>query len=452
MNPRGSNFTGPDRPTWDLYSKCIHCGLCLQQCPTYRVLGREADSPRGRIYQVLQVDAGRLRIGDSFVTHMDRCLGCRACETACPSGVQYGRILERARAEIESNYQRPWLERRLRDWFFTRVLHRRKGLERWAKWLRVYQRSGLQKVARASGMLKLLGLDKVEALAPQVDRAFFFPHLGMLYPAEGEVRGRVLFHVGCIASVAFTGLNEATVRVLNKNGFEVFIPRAQRCCGALQAHAGYREEAQRMARRNLRAFLEPNRDAIITNSAGCSAMMKEYGDLLQDNPKYGEHGRDVASKVKDVTEFLAEAGLRPPQRRLKASVTYQDPCHLAHAQKVRSAPRELLKALGAELVEMAHPDYCCGSAGTYNVTQNELSMKILEQKMDEVTQTRAEIIATANTGCMLQLRAGVKARGLNARVAHVIELLNEAYEDPPAAAEEQHSRHRRKRASHVPSS
>ncbi|MBZ5568518.1 MAG: 4Fe-4S dicluster domain-containing protein [Acidobacteriia bacterium] len=452
MHPQHSNFTGPDQPTWDLYSKCIHCGLCLQQCPTYRVLGREADSPRGRIYQVLQVDAGRLEIGDSFVTHMDRCLGCRACETACPSGVQYGRILERARAEIESNYKRPWLERRLRDWFFTKVLHRRKGLERWAKWLRAYQRSGLQQVARASGMLKLLGLDKVEALAPQVDSVFFFPQLGMLHPAEGEWRGRVLFHVGCIASVAFSGLNEATVRVLNKNGFEVFIPRGQRCCGALQAHAGYREEAQRMARRNLRAFFEPNRDAIITNSAGCGAMMKEYGELLHDNPKYGEHGRDVASKVKDVTEFLAEVGLRPPQRPLKARVTYQDPCHLAHAQQVRSAPRELLKALGAELVEMAHPDYCCGSAGTYNVTQNELSMKILEQKMDEVTQTRAEIIATANTGCMLQLRAGVKTRGLHARVAHVIELLNEAYEDPLAPAEEQHSHHRRKRKREAPDS
>jgi glycolate oxidase iron-sulfur subunit len=423
----GSNFTRPDRPTWDLYSKCIHCGLCLQQCPTYRVLGREADSPRGRIYQVLQVDAGRLEIGDSFVTHMDRCLGCRACETACPSGVQYGRILERARAEIETNYKRPKLERRLREWFFTSVLHDRKELARYAKWLRRYQRSGLQKVARASGVLKLLGLSRVEALAPAVDSNFFFTHIGRLHNAEGEKRGRVLFHVGCIASVAFTKLNEATVRVLTKNGYEVFIPEGQRCCGALQAHAGYRQEAQQLGRRNIRAMLEPTRDAIISNSAGCGAMMKEYGELLEGNEKYEDRGRDFASKVQDITEFLAAVGLRPPKRQLKARVTYQDPCHLAHGQQVRSAPRELLKALGAELVEMAHPDYCCGSAGTYNVTQNELSMKILEQKMDEVVQTQPEIIATANTGCMLQLRAGVKARGLNARVAHVVELLDEAY-------------------------
>ncbi len=391
------------------------------------MLGREADSPRGRIYQVLQVDAGRLEIGDSFVTHMDRCLGCRACETACPSGVQYGRILERARAEIESNYRRPLLEQLLRKWFFTRVLHDRKGLERWARLLRVYQRSGLQTLARATGVLKLLGLHQVEALAPKVDSEFFFSHTGRMHHGEGEIRGRVLFHIGCIASVAFSKLNEATVRVLNKNGFDVFVPQGQRCCGALQAHAGFREEAQKMGRRNIRAMLEPTGDTVITNSAGCGAMMKEYGELLADNPKYADRARDFGSIVKDITEFLAEAGLRPPKRPLKARVTYQDPCHLAHAQKVRSAPRELLLALGADLVEMAHPDYCCGSAGTYNVTQNELSMKILEQKLDEVTDTRAEIIATANTGCMLQLRAGVKARGLKTRVAHVVELLNEAY-------------------------
>ena len=216
---------------------------------------------------MLQVDAGRLEIGDSFVTHMDRCLGCRACETACPSGVQYGRILERARAEIESNYRRPLLEQLLRKWFFTRVLHDRKGLERWARLLRVYQRSGLQALARATGVLKVLGLHQVEALAPKVDREFFFSHSGRMHHGEGKIRGRVLFHIGCIGSVAFSKLNEATVRVLNKNGFDVFVPQGQRCCGALQAHAGFREEAQKMGRRNIRAMLEPTRDTVITNSA-----------------------------------------------------------------------------------------------------------------------------------------------------------------------------------------
>jgi glycolate oxidase iron-sulfur subunit len=401
--------------------------LCLQQCPTYRALGREADSPRGRIYQILQVDAGRLEIGDSFVTHIDRCLGCRACETACPSGVQYGRILERARSEIQTNYERGWLTRRLRDWFYCDLLDDHKKLAKAAQWLRLYQRSGLQKLARAGGVLKLLGLEKVEALAPRVDDEFYFSHLGKLFPAEGERRGRVVFLAGCVSSVAFSKLNDATVRVLTKNGYEVAIPEQQGCCGALQAHAGYREEAQQQARRNLQAMLDPAAAAIVTNSAGCGATMKEYGELLENDPEFAARAHEFAAKVKDITEFLAEVGLRPPQRELGARVTYQDPCHLAHAQKVRSAPRDLLKTVGAEMAEMAHPDFCCGSAGTYNVTQNELSMKILADKMDEVNATRAEIIATANTGCMLQLRAGVQSRGLNMRVAHVVELLDECY-------------------------
>jgi glycolate oxidase iron-sulfur subunit len=391
------------------------------------VLGREADSPRGRIYQILQVDAGRLVIGDSFVTHIDRCLGCRACETACPSGVQYGRILERARAEIERNYERGWLQRRLRDWFHRDLLDDHKKLARAAKWLRFYQRSGLQKLARASGALKLLGLEKVEALAPWIDDEFYFTNLGGVHRAEGECRGRVVFLAGCVASVAFSKLNEVTARVLTKNGYDVVIPEGQGCCGALQAHAGYREEAREQARRNIQAMLDPTTVAVITNSAGCGAMMKEYGELLEHDPKLADRAREFAAKVKDITEFLAEVGLRRPQRELKARVTYQDPCHLAHAQKVRSAPRELLKAVGAGMTEMAHPDFCCGSAGTYNVTENEMSMKILADKMDEVSATRAEIIATANTGCMLQLRAGVESRGLKMRVAHVVELLDEAY-------------------------
>jgi glycolate oxidase iron-sulfur subunit len=391
------------------------------------VLGREADSPRGRIYQILQVDAGRLEIGDSFVTHIDRCLGCRACETACPSGVQYGRIVERARAEIEQNYERRWLECRLRNWFYRILLDDHKKLARAAKWLRLYQQSGLQTLARASGVLKLLRLEKVEALAPRVDDEFYFASLGTTHRAEGECRGRVAFLAGCVGSVAFSKLKQATVRVLARNGYEVVIPQGQHCCGALQAHAGFREEAREQARRNVQAMLDPATSAIITNSAGCGAMMKEYGELLEHDPEFVERAQEFAAKVKDITEFLAEVGLRRPPRELNARVTYQDPCHLAHAQGVRSAPRELLKAVGAELAEMAHPDFCCGSAGTYNVTQNELSMQILADKMDEVTATRAEIVATANTGCMLQLRAGVEARGSKMRVAHVVELLDEAY-------------------------
>jgi len=401
--------------------------LCLQQCPTYRLLGREADSPRGRIYQVLLVDAGRLPIGDTFVTHMDRCLGCRACETACPSGVHYGRILEKARAEIERNYRRPWLARKLRDYFYLKVLHKFSRLSRWAKLLRFYQRSGLQSLARVSGILKLLGLSKVEGLAPRMEDNFFFREIGTLYPCRGERRGRVLFLAGCIASVAAAELNRATIRVLNRNGIDVFVPPGQRCCGALQAHAGYLREARHLARRNISHLMDAGYDAIVTNAAGCGATLKEYGELLASDPQYAADAREFSARVKDVNEYLAGIGLRQPARRLGVRVTYQDACHLAHAQRIRSAPRELLNAIGAEIVEMPHADHCCGSAGTYNVTQNELSMKLLEEKMNEVAATGAEVIASANLGCMLQLRAGVKSRGLTMRVAHVFELLDEAY-------------------------
>jgi glycolate oxidase iron-sulfur subunit len=421
-----SNFAGPDRPSWDLYATCVHCGLCLNHCPTYRVLGMEMDSPRGRIYQVLQVDAGRLPIGESFVTHIDRCLDCRACETACPSGVQYGHIVERARAQIEQHYRRPWLARRLRTFFFRRVLGDSKLLARIARLLRFYQRSGLQAAARSSGLLKLMGVSQLEQLQPPIDREFFFDQFGKTFPADGKLRARVALHSGCIASVAFSELNHATIRVLTRNGVEVFVPAAQKCCGALQAHAGFREEARALARQNIAAMLDDRFDAIVTNAAGCGSTLKDYGDLLREDVQHGQ-AEKFASKVKDVSEFLQQLGLREPQRKLKVRATYQDPCHLAHGQGIRSAPRELLRAVGLELEEMPHPDQCCGSAGSYNVTQNQLSMKILDEKMKDIGCTAAELVVTANVGCMLQLRAGMQRAGRSIPVKHVIEVLDSCY-------------------------
>ena len=422
-----SHFTTADRPTWDLYSRCIHCGLCLNFCPTYRVLGLEADSPRGRIYQVLQVDAGRLTIGDSFVKHIDRCLGCRACETACPSGVKYGAILERARSEIDANYERPSNEQRVRAYFFNRVLRNPATMVRWARVMRLYQRSGLQWLARNLGILKLLGLEKIEAVSPRIEDRFFFDEIGRTFRPQGEIRARVAFMAGCIANVAFADLNRKTIRVLNQNGVLVYVPAKQGCCGALHDHAGKLEDSRALARNNidaLRAFVV---DAIISNAAGCGAMLKEYDHLLAEDTRYADAARAFTAKVRDVNEFLAELGLTPPRKPVGARVTYQDPCHLAHGQGVRNAPRELLKQIGVELVEMPRADFCCGSAGTYNVTQNALSMKILTAKMDDVATTNADVIVTANVGCMLQLRAGVQQRGMPMAVKHVIELLDEAY-------------------------
>jgi len=389
------------------------------------------DSPRGRIYQVLQVDSGRLPIADSFVTHIDRCLGCLACETACPSGVEYGHIVERARAQIEEHYKRPLLARIMRWVVYKKILRDYHLLAQSARALRVYQNSWLQPFARKSGILKLLGMAELEKLAPQIDPDFFFGEISMLIPAVGKKRGRVAFHAGCIANVACSSVNYATVRLLSFNGIDVYVTPRQRCCGALHAHAGYRDDARTLARRNIDTFLDGSQhyDAIITNAAGCGSNLKQYHDLLRDDAKYAELAKEFSAKVKDVTEYLAEIGLLEPRKKLASKVTYQDPCHLAHAQRVRSAPRELLKAVGAEIAELPHPDQCCGSAGTYNVVENELSMKILSAKMDDIASVLpdAKMIVTANVGCMLQLNAGVKQRELQVPVKHIVEVLNECY-------------------------
>lgn len=424
---QSATITDADRPTWELYSRCIHCGLCLSSCPTYRVLGLEMDSPRGRIYQVAQVDAGRLPVAESFVGHIDRCLDCRACESACPSGVEYGRIVERARALIEREYRRPWLARTLRNYFFNSVLPDFGKLARWARLLRFLQRSRLHTLARRLGVLKLLGLSELEKLSPRMEDKFFFDEFGQTFPAHGEQRARVAFLAGCVASVAFAELNRATIRVLQRNGVEVVVPRDQVCCGALHAHAGFRQQARSLARKNIAAMLDPGFDAIITNAAGCGSTMKEYHDLLSSDPEFAGRAREFSEKTQDVTKFLADLGLREPQKKLGARVTYQDPCHLAHGQRIRREPRQLLEALGCELIEMPHSDTCCGSAGSYNLTQTSLSMKILDEKMSDVGSVAPEIIATANVGCMLQLRAGCVRAGLKADVRHVIDLLDEGY-------------------------
>jgi glycolate oxidase iron-sulfur subunit len=385
------------------------------------------DSPRGRIYQMLQVDEGRLALADSFVTHIDRCLGCLNCQTACPSGVKYGSLLERTRSQIQENYQRPWLARKLREHFYIQVLPSFSKLARSAKLVRFYQRSGLQAFARGSGLLKLLGVHDLDALSPRIESDFSFRDLGKTYPAEGVRRGRVALLIGCISSVAFAELNRATIRVLTKNGVEVCVPQGQSCCGALHAHAGLLDVARAQARKNIDAMLSPEFDAIVTNAAGCGATMKEYAELLEPDSKYAERAQEFVARVRDVTEYLGDVGLREPKLQLKARVTYSDPCHLAHAQVIRKQPRELLKAIGLQLIEMLRADSCCGSAGVYNVVQSEISMKILDEKMGYVAMVEPQIVVTANVGCMLQLAAGAKRKGLPIEVKHVIEMLDQAY-------------------------
>lgn len=408
--------------------RCVHCGLCLTACPTYRVLGLEMDSPRGRIYQMVKVAEGELPLSPTFVKHIDQCVACRGCESACPSGVHYGELLEHARALIEQRYPRPVLQRLLRSFLFRRIIPSPTGLKVLAFLLWLYQKSGIQLLVRRARLLPGK-LRAIEPFTPQIEWPSFFRNYGRLFPAEGRTRYRVAFFGGCIANVAFARLNEATVRVLRKNGCEVWIPTRQTCCGALHAHAGRIEEARQLARRNIEAFLQNDCDAIVSNAAGCGAALKEYGAWLREDPAYSQRAREFASKVRDVTEFLDWAGLSQPPGRLPVTVTYQDSCHLVHAQKIRAAPRRLLRAVpGLELREMPFSDVCCGSGGIYNVVQHELSRQILQQKMQAVNRAGADWIVTANPGCLIQLRAGVQLYGRGQRVLHVIEVLDEAYQ------------------------
>lgn len=415
------------KPAWEDYARCVHCGLCLNHCPTYRLWGMEADSPRGRIRQMLLVSEGKLSLGPTYVMHIDRCLDCRACETACPSGVEYGKLVEAARAEIEQEYRRPLLPRWARDFFFRRLLPHPRRIAAFARMLRIYQRSGLQTLARGSGVLRLLSLAEREALLPEIDGQFFFSRLGQTFPAQGQQRARVALFAGCVAQVTFARLNEATIRVLTANGCEVVVPAAQRCCGALAVHAGVRDVAQSLAQTNLDAFLLGDFDAVITNAAGCGSTLKEYAHLFPAGSAEHEKARAFSARMKDVTEFLAELGVVAPLRPLPLRVTYQDSCHLVHGQKIREAPRQLIRAIpGVELVEMRLADHCCGSAGIYNVTQTEASLALLKEKMECARATGAQAIVTANPGCILQLRAGAKLHSTHQEVLHVVELLARA--------------------------
>jgi glycolate oxidase iron-sulfur subunit len=417
-----------DAPREEDLSRCVHCGLCLNACPTYRELRVEMDSPRGRIYQMTQVHHGA-PIGDSYREHIDLCLACRGCETACPSGVQYGRLVEAARAEIEQRTRRPLSERLLRWLVFERLLPSRKWLTLAGAGMFLYQASGLQRLARGSGLLKLMGkVGEVEPLAPGVETPFFYRNMGRVFPARGERKYKVAFLSGCIANISFARLNEATVRVLQANGCEVDIPAGQTCCGALAVHAGMREPARRQARRNIDALLDGGHDAILTNAGGCGTTLKEYHELLEHDPLYAENAKRFVARVKDVNEFLASIELNSGMGEVRATVTYQDSCHLAHGQKVRSAPRKLLASVpGLTLKEMRLSDLCCGSAGIYNVIHTDMAMRLLAKKMESVNATGAERIAAANPGCMLQLRAGVEKFGHGQRVSHAIEILDEAY-------------------------
>jgi len=411
-------------------NQCVHCGLCLAYCPTFSELGTEMDSPRGRILLIKSLAEGRIGLTDSSVEHLSLCLDCRACETVCPAGVPYGRLIEAAKAEIE--HQRPGgLIRRTFRWVnFGLLLGHPRVLALAAAGLRLYQASGLQSLVRRSGLVRLLPgtLSAWEALLPSLPRAADRAPLPPLTPAEGTRRGRVAMLTGCVQAVVFGAHNRATARVLAKNGWDVLAPREQGCCGALNAHGGDHARALEMARRTIDVFEGTGAEAVVVNTSGCGAHMKAYGTLLADDPDYAERARRFAASVRDLSEFLAAAPLRGPLEPVPLTATYHDPCHVVHGQKIRSAPRQLLAQVpGLRLVELPESDWCCGSAGIYNLTQPEMATRLLRRKVGHVTSTGAEAVVTANPGCILQIQQGLQEAGSSVRVLHLVEILDRAY-------------------------
>ncbi|MEA2639567.1 MAG: glycolate oxidase iron-sulfur subunit [Chloroflexota bacterium] len=418
---------GPDSPDYDNLLACVKCALCLSVCPTYATDAMEIQSPRGRVQLMRAADEGAFPLTNTVADHMYHCLDCRACQTVCPSHVLVGEQVLLTRALIEQGRPQHWLKR----FVLERVMTSPELLETLMWPARIYQWLGIQRVMRSTGLVKLLpeALQSMERLLPPLPSAPLRLTLPEVTPAVGEQTYRVGFFLGCVMSLVFAKTSEKTVRVLAENGCEVVLPKALRCCGAPHAGEGDFGTLKQLARHNVALFMSYDLDYIVADCAACSAQTKEYGELLADDPVYGERARAFADKVRDITELLVEIPLREPLAELQAKVTYHDACHLCHAQGVSKQPRAVLNAIpGVDLVEMREASWCCGSAGVYNLTHRERSDKILDRKMDNVEATGAEFVAAANPGCLLQLMAGARERGLDVKVVHPVDLLAEAYE------------------------
>ncbi len=422
-------FSGPDAPTEDDLYKCVQCGFCLQACPTYVETGLETESPRGRIALMRAVNEGRIEINSTVVRHWDLCIQCRACEVACPSGVPYGRLIEATMAQVEKRRSQGMAARLITWLSLKRVLPHQGRLSLLVGALRLYQRLGVQRALKRTGLLRmasrrLAALD--DTLPPIPSRSFSAK--GQVVPAQGERRARVALLSGCVMPLVHGPQMEAVTRVLARNGCEVYVPRDQVCCGAIHTHMGDLDTARALARRNIDVFLESHIDTVVNASAGCGIRMKEYDGLLASDPEYAEKAARFSGLVKDVHEFLAELPLIPPIGKLPYRVTYQDSCHLAHAQNITQQPRDLLKSIpGVELVEMENSSVCCGAGGTYTITQRDFSLRLLGNKIRSIEATEADVIATANPGCVLQLQYGTSLSDRRTQVRYVTDLLDEAY-------------------------
>jgi glycolate oxidase iron-sulfur subunit len=419
-------FDDEHPPSAELISDCVHCGFCLATCPTYTLWGEEMDSPRGRI-DLMKAGLQGAPMTDTMVQHFDACLGCMACVTACPSGVQYDKLIEATRVQVERHHTRAPGDRAMRAAIFALFPYKRRPAQR------AYQASGLPKVVRKSGLLDKLApkLAAMEGLAPVLEKREKLPER---VPAAGPRRAVVGMLTGCVQGEFFPGVNAATARVLAAEGCDVIIPRKQGCCGALSVHNGRQEEAEDFARSTIDAFEAAGVDTVVVNAAGCGSSMKEYADVLADDPDYAERAKAFTSKVRDVSEFLAELGSVAPRHPLEMTVAYHDACHLGHAQGIRQQPRSLLREIpGLQLKEIPEAEICCGSAGIWNVLNPEPARELGDRKARNIASTGAEVLVTANPGCLMQVSSSLERQGTRIGLVHTIEVLDASIRGLPVS-------------------
>jgi glycolate oxidase iron-sulfur subunit len=425
----GLGFDRQHPPDPKLIDACVHCGFCLSTCPSYRVIGKETDSPRGRIYLMDAINAEEATLSPATVPHFDTCLGCLACVTTCPSGVQYDQLIAATRPQIERHYQRSLPERLLRQLIFATFPYPNR-MRRLLRPLALYQKTGLQRLIRTLKILPQLApsLAAMESMLPEISAKAFSDPFPTVVPAQGQTRYRVGLILGCVQRLFNPEVNEATVRVLTANGCEVVIPRSQSCCGALSHHQGQEEQAKTLARQMIDVFADTEIDAVLINASGCGHTLKEYGHILQDDPFYAEVAKAFTTQVKDVQEFLATVGLTTPLSPLQDTplkLVYQDACHMLHGQKISLQPRQLLRQIpGVQLREPIDAALCCGSAGIYNILQPAVAEELGRQKVTNLLNTGAEAIASANIGCFVQIQKHLALQGVECPVLHPMQLLD----------------------------
>lgn len=424
-----SNYFWNDAPDENKWADCVHCGMCLESCPTYEQTGQEQHSPRGRVHLIKSVAEGKLEVNEQFMDPVYQCLDCRACTTACPADVDVGGLIEEARGQIRQAMPLKGWKGMVSKFFLEGLFPYQNRMQFFGGTLKFYQKSGMQNLVRKTGLIKIMPthLVEMEAIMPEIKvpvRKKFKNE--EVIKAKGTEKSTVSFLTGCIMDVMFSDINESTINVLTHNGHNVTIPKQQTCCGALHVHAGDRETGRKLAKQNIEAFKDA--DKVIVNAAGCGCMLKDYPELFREDAEWKEKAELFANKVEDISKYLHDNGYEKPKSEINTRLTYHDACHLAHGQGIREEPRKILLDIpGVEMVHMSNADRCCGSAGIYNITNPEMAGAVLESKMENVPDD-VEMISMGNPGCMLQMAIGVKKYGRSQKVVHTIQLLDWAYQ------------------------